>query len=272
MVNKDEVLVRALKHNDPNGRTIRALKKVLFSIYPAGTNIVVEFLREMIGLPYGDDGMSLDKMGDCSQTVINTLYYFFGIDYLGSYTQSMYNACLNRGRKYNTIGDAPVLSIVLWKLSNRNPNATHAGTKASRTKIADTRSKSKPLMFRPFAGWNTNKITMICDLLTEEQRASVTVGEVQALEPAKWTCSRVLKHGMAGEDVLDLELALEAQGFKCGITNRERKTGIGKFGSKCLAALRAWQKLHPECGTNGRPDGKAGKATITKLGGIWTGK
>ncbi len=94
---------------------------------------------------------------------------------------------------------------------------------------------------------------------------------VAAPTSKKWTCSRVLKYGMSGEDVLDFELALEAQGFNCGITNKERKTGIGKFGSKCLSALKAWQKLHPECGTKGKPDGKAGEKTITALGGVWEG-
>lgn len=271
-LNKDEILARALKYNSSNGKTVKALKKVLNAVYPTGTNLVVEFLREMIPLPYGDDSMRLDNSADCSQLVINVLYYFFGIDYLGSYSQSIYNACQKRGKKYNTIGEAPILSIVEWKLSNRNPNATHVAIKVSDTEIADTRSKSRPLMFRKYAGWNTDKITLICDLLTDEQRAAVTVGGVKPSESAKWTCSRVLKRGMKGVDVYNMELALERLGFDCGLTKKEKQTGIGEFGPKCLAAVNALQRLYPECGTNGKPDGKAGEKTITKLGGTWTGK
>jgi hypothetical protein len=272
MLDKDQVLARALKYNSPTGRTITALKQVFNCVYPVNTNLVVEFLRLMIGLPYKDDGKSMDTSTDCSQLVINTLYYFFGIDYLGSYTQSIYNACLNRGKKYSTIGEAPILSIVEWKLSNRNPNATHAALKASGIEIADTRSKSRPLMFRLFAGWNVNKITLVCDLLTDEQRESVIVGD--DVQPVKttWTCSRVLKLRSKGEDVYNLELALEALGYNCGITKTERATKIGIWGSKCRSAFRDWQKKNPECGTKGKPDGQAGEKSITKLGGLWTGK
>ena len=90
--------------------------------------------------------------------------------------------------------------------------------------------------------------------------------------PKKWTCSRVLKPGMKGRDVYDLELALEAQGLDCGMTKKEHETKIGVFGSMCKKAFREWQLKNPECGTKGKPDNQAGRKSITKLGGVWTGR
>lgn len=90
-----------------------------------------------------------------------------------------------------------------------------------------------------------------------------------------WKCGRMLKPAepnMTGADVLALEIALEAKGYKCNISSKERSTGTGSYGSGCEAAVRAFQTDHPECGTNGKPDGKAGKITIVALGGTWTGK
>ena len=178
MINKDEVLARAVKYNSKDGRTLKSLNTVFNTSYPVGTNLVVEYIKLMVGTPYGDNGYCSDKKMDCSQFVINTLYYWFGINYLGSYTESIYRAASEKGKKYLTIGEAPILSIVEWKLSDRNPHATHTGLKFSNTEIADTRSLVHPLMIRLFKGWYENRITLIADILTEEQRKSVIVQEV----------------------------------------------------------------------------------------------
>ena len=186
MITKEEVLNRILKFNSPTGRTVKALNKVFSAEYPAGTNLVIEFVKEFKNLPYGDDGKRLDKKADCSQFWINVLYYWFGIDHLGSYTESLYKA---KGKQvYKNLADAPVLSVILYKLSSRNPHATHAAGKVSETKIGDTRSKLAPFMIRS-SNWKTNKITRIVDFITDEQRQSVTVqaGTPKPLPRVKYT-------------------------------------------------------------------------------------
>jgi len=257
MINKDEVLARALKYNKSNGKTVTAINTVFATAYPAGTNLVVEFIKLMVGLPYGDDSMRLDESADCSQFVINTLYYWFGIDYLGSYTQSMYTAAQSHGKQYSTIADAPVLSVVLWKLSTRNKNATHTALKVSDTQIADTRSKSKPLMLRDYAGWYNSKITCVVDLLTDEQKASVTVESV-----AIPTISRVLKlkiKYMNGADVLAVQTKLKELGYFKGSLR-------GNYGPITTAAVKKFQKAKKLT-----VDGKVGKYTTAALGMIWNG-
>ena len=173
MITKEEVLKRVLKFNSPTGRTVKAVEKVFSTTYPAGTNLVVEFVKEFKNLPYGDDGKRLDKKADCSQFWINVLYYWFGVDHLGSYTESIFHA---KGAKtYKSFYDAPVLSVILWKLSNRNRNATHAAGKMSASTFGDTRGKTVPFNPSRKWPWNESKVTRLVDFITEEQRKNVTV-------------------------------------------------------------------------------------------------
>lgn len=70
-----------------------------------------------------------------------------------------------------------------------------------------------------------------------------------------------------------LQTALIECGFSCG-----PKKNNGYFGKDTYGAVIEFQKRYPECGTNGKPDGSAGKKTITKLSNMtkgilyWDGK
>jgi hypothetical protein len=79
--------------------------------------------------------------------------------------------------------------------------------------------------------------------------------------PSTWRVSRVLKllsPMQQGNDVRDLQAALTNLGFACGKLD-------GVFGLKTDAAVRAYQASRDLV-----VDGKAGRNTITSLGGIWT--
>jgi hypothetical protein len=162
---------RILKYNSPTGRTIQAFEKVVNTAWPAGTNLVVEFAKCFVGLSYGDNGMSLDRRADCSQFWINVLYYWFGINDIGSYTEALYGA--KRGRHIQE-KDIRELVIILYKLSSRNPHATHAAGYLGGGLMGDTRSVINPFKVRSF-NWKKDKITAFVDFLTEEQRQSVIV-------------------------------------------------------------------------------------------------
>jgi hypothetical protein len=174
-VSKEDVLLRVRKYNAVNGRTVKAAEKVFAKAeageYAAGTNLVVEFVKEFVKLPYGDGGMALDKKADCSQFWINVLYYWFGIKDIGSYTEALYAAA--RG-KHIAEKDIKPLCVTLYKLSNRNKHATHAAGYLGGGLMGDTRSRLNPFQIRSF-NWKKDKITAIVDFLTDEQRASVIV-------------------------------------------------------------------------------------------------
>lgn len=79
-----------------------------------------------------------------------------------------------------------------------------------------------------------------------------------------WSCARLLKLTSPytkGEDVTCLQKALAIKGFPCGSTGAD-----GVFGQGTEASVKSFQKK------NGlEADGKAGKNTITALGGKWLG-
>lgn len=98
-------------------------------------------------------------------------------------------------------------------------------------------------------------------------------GSLSALQETadKWTVSRLLKLTspmQRGEDVKELQSRIIDAGFKAVLVNGELKTvkADGIFGEITAAAVKAYQK------SNGlKADGKAGKNTITALGGVWRG-
>jgi hypothetical protein len=230
MVTKEEVLQRVLRYNAPAGRTAKAVEKVFAADYPAGTNLVVQFAKEFIGLPYGDDGMRIDKKADCSQFWINVLYYWFGIKDIGSYTEALYGA--KRG-KHITEKDIKPICIILYKLSNRNKHATHAAGYLGGGLMGDTRSKLNPFKVRSW-NWKKDKITAIVDFLTEEQRASVTVGGIQ--QPETKENLPMLKIGSEGAAVIRLQTLLNANSAALKVD--------GEFGAKTLAAVEKYQQEH----------------------------
>lgn len=82
------------------------------------------------------------------------------------------------------------------------------------------------------------------------------------IDPTKWNVYRLLKYTkpmLKGDDVKELQTRLNAAGFDCGKID-------GIFGKKTEAAVMAYQKAKKLA-----VDGKAGKNTITKLGGVWRG-
>lgn len=78
-----------------------------------------------------------------------------------------------------------------------------------------------------------------------------------------WSVKRVLKKAsptQTGDDVKALQSALTRKGFPCGKID-------GELGPKTDAAIRAFQSSRGLT-----VDGKAGRQTITALGGTWVGR
>lgn len=76
--------------------------------------------------------------------------------------------------------------------------------------------------------------------------------------------TRVLKYGMRGDDVIELKKLLIKEGYSKGITTNTSSSK--NFYGSTRTQVRAFQK---DAGLT--VDGKAGKQTITALGGIWKG-
>lgn len=88
-------------------------------------------------------------------------------------------------------------------------------------------------------------------------------------EAPKVFIRRVLKRvipNMSGADVRAVQQRLLELGYNIGPDGVD-----GKFGKDTRDAVIQFQKRYPECGTNGKPDGKVGPKTTRKLGFIWEG-
>lgn len=87
----------------------------------------------------------------------------------------------------------------------------------------------------------------------------------------EWTVDRVLKLVsplMRGDDVKELQQRLYGEGFRKVLVDGDIKTLTtdGAFGKITESAVKAFQKSERLT-----VDGKAGKNTITALGGVWKG-
>lgn len=107
---------------------------------------------------------------------------------------------------------------------------------------------------------------------TAREKPKVQTGKEITQEPEKgaegttaaqaWKVSRLLRVTlplMEGEDVRALQLALIAAGYHCGI-----KGASGVYGRETAQAVRFYQAYHGMI-----VDGKAGKYTVQRLGGVW---
>ena len=80
----------------------------------------------------------------------------------------------------------------------------------------------------------------------------------------QYVFKRVLKYGSRGDDVIELKKLLINAGYSKGITVNTKASG--NFYGSTREAVKAYQR------DNGLTiDGKAGKNTITALGGVWNG-
>lgn len=278
---KDQVIARAWAwgHKD-GGRVMNALEEVFSTEWSVGTNLQLKFYEQMIGTPYGAKDKCMDNVVDCAELARIGNYIFHGID-IGNFTDAQYASKLGKMVTEN-FADLPKcrpLDQPFYKTSAlKKTGHTSIIFDAKRIIHSGASENGKRVDFSAIT-WGKKywqKGMCVKRFLSDEQYASVIVGgNISAPAPEKWTCGRVLKltsPRMTGRDVYDLEMALEALGYDCGMTKTEMSTKIGIFGPVCDNALRAWQKNNPECGTNGKPDGKGGKNTVTKLGGVWTGK
>ena len=192
-------------------------------------------------------------VADCSGLIVGAIRSVYPA--YGDRSANTFKSQFTESGKIKTIPEIPGLAV--WK-------SGHIGIYVGKGKVVEARGYKYGVVItnlkdRPWTHWG--KLRDV-----EYDTVSVTSG---------WSCGRVLKltaPRMTGRDVYDLEMALEAAGFDCGMTKTELRDKIGKFGPMCNEALRAWQGKNPECGTKGKPDGQAGRKTVEKLGGVWRGR
>ena len=132
---------------------------------------------------------------------------------------------------------------------NASGRATHIGYVVDRNlNVVEAKGREDGVVRRPLSkgGWNAYG------------RPKCFAEEIDSKEERTEHASfnRVLRQGMKGDDVRELQKLLNAAGDDLKVD--------GDFGSQTLAAVKAFQKRKKLA-----IDGKAGRNTITALGGVW---
>jgi hypothetical protein len=177
MVNKDEVIARALKHHSKTGRALNALNKVFSTDYPAGTNLVLKFAELFKGLPYGHSNMCMDKNVDCSEFWRIIYYIWFGVD-LGNFSDAVYYNRLGTTitTDYRELGTKCRPLDLTFYHTNRNKKTGHVSGifDSTRQIMSGAAVNLGKVGFTGFK-WHSSIFMCAKRYLTDEQIASVTV-------------------------------------------------------------------------------------------------
>ena len=140
--------------------------------------------------------------------------------------------------------------------TNSSGRATHIGYVADNDlNVIEAKGRDYGVTKSPLKGWSVYGRP---PYWTEAEVAELRGAEQPTVKPEGFVFTRVLKSGVRGEDVCELKKLLAAAGFGgLSLTN-------GNYYSQTKKVVRAFQQA------NGlEVDGKAGKLTITALGGVW---
>lgn len=285
MVNKDEVIARALKHHSKTGRVLTALNSIFSTDYPEGTNLVLKFAEMFKGLPYGHFNMCMDKKVDCAEFWRIIYYIWFGID-LGNFTDALYYNRLGKTitTDYRELGAKCRPLDLTFYHTNKNKKTGHVSGIFDSTRQLMSGAAIN-LGKVGFTGFKWHSLIFMCAkrYLTDEQIASVTVQAADTSESttsgmptiavvnttdtivstaagssvvADVTYTRLLKIGkpfMKGKDILEIQTKLKEQGYYSGSLD-------GIYGPETYKAVTGFQKK------NGLAmDGVTGPKTWTKL-------
>jgi cell wall-associated NlpC family hydrolase len=238
-IDKDAILTRALKHHSPTGRVVKALKKVFNATYPEGTNLVLKFMEQFIGLKYGAKDMCMDNVVDCAEFPRITFYIWFGVD-IGNFSDAQYKS--KRGATISEniadVYNARPLDLFFYNTSSKKITG-HVAVKFDANRIIQSGAKehNSKVGFSALT-WNSSRFMCIRRFLSDEQYQSVIVGGVEKeAETQYW---RLLKNKgvpyLNGADVLHVQTKLKELGYFKGSLG-------GNYGPITEAAVREFQKV-----------------------------
>ena len=140
--------------------------------------------------------------------------------------------------------------------TNSTGRATHIGYVADNDlNVIEAKGRDYGVTKSPLKSWSVYGRP---PYWTEAEVAELRGIEQPTVKPEGFVFTRVLKYGVRGEDVCELKKLLSAAGFG-GLT-----FGNKNFFSSTKRVVKAFQQSKGLT-----TDGKAGKLTITALGGVW---
>lgn len=196
-----ELATAYIKKYPPNTGYTIAVAQAIYDAYkagklPEGTNVAVQLALQYDGeelaggdlvdvpgdenqLPY-KASYSLDKGADCADFCRN-IYLLLLQRNIGNWTEGIYANYKNSQVPWEErrAGD-----ILLFKLSSRNPNTTHATFCIGDGMMLHTRTKKKPLTITADSIYSASKRTGtgVFRVLTDEEYEALIIGDVPETE------------------------------------------------------------------------------------------
>lgn len=241
MLDKEAIIKRAEVYHSKTGPVVAAVKEVLGTTYPAGTNLILVFVQKFIGLKYGAKNMCMDKVVDCAELWRITFYIWFGMD-IGSYSDAQY---LNKNGTivtddFDTLPKCRPLDLVFYKTSSSKRSGHVAAIFDSARIFHSGASENGAKVNFSKITWGKRYFTKamyVKRFLSDEQYSSIIVGGAIP-HVTEVTYTRMLKLKipyMHGEDVLKVQTALKGFGYFKGALG-------GNYGPITRAAVKAYQK------------------------------
>jgi hypothetical protein len=248
MLNKEEIILRVLKHHAVNGRVHKAILTVLNTNYPEGTNLVLKFAEMFIGLPYKHTNMNMDSGVDCEEFWRIIFYIWFGID-IGSFSDAAYYSKLGKliTTNYKDWTTCRDLDLGFYHTSSTKKTGHVVGKDGMKLLQSGASVLGERVGFTGFL-WHNSIFMCVKRYLTDSQYKSIL-----APKPPQFQLKRILEKGSRGDDVRELQKILKIH-------------EDGVFGSQTLRYVRKFQDLHKL-----KVDGQVGEHTAKALGWSWIG-
>lgn len=193
-----------------------------------------------------DEGASVLYAHDCSGL---GMYFLQNREHLYGYDMSA-NSMM---RKCDIVQGAPKRGYWLFRVSNGR--ASHIGYMIDDEQVIHAKGRKYGVVKEKYRSYYWNSIGI------PKVFADDIVGEPTDGKPI---FTRLLKYGCVGDDVVEMKRLLIAHGFSEGITVDTKYSK--NFRSSTRKMVKAFQTDRGLA-----VDGKAGKETITALGGVWRG-
>lgn len=178
LYNKEDALRRCDQYHDINRSVYKHLKEVINASYPKGTNLVIEFLKRMIGKPYGARNMCMDDVVDCAELPRIAFWIFFEID-PGSWSDGQYYSRKGKtiGKDLQTLIEAPLLALAFYDTSKAKTSG-HVSVRISSTQIIQSgANEHNDKVGISAIDWLERKLIRVRTFLTAAELESITVGE-----------------------------------------------------------------------------------------------
>lgn len=234
MLSRSQAIKQVRKYHPEGGRVEGIVKKIYDTNWPNGTDRLMEFYLENIGLPYGAKNMNMESVVDCAEIHRIGQFALIGHD-IGSWSDGQLTDKdgWDVADGYEDLKGMRAHDLAFYKTSSRKHSGHVAGVMDDKHIVQSGASEhgKKVGISDLYWGKGKYKIVKIRRFLTDAEYLSLIVGG----KPISYVYA--LAKGDKGEEVKAWQRRLIAQGYDLGKWGAD-----GSFGDQTDKATKQFQK------------------------------